>query len=494
MRGFLARGFQNDAPHGSTMIFATILADAFASPAASPAAASAAVPDPAQAAQAAADAPAAPVAEIVASDPTREAMVRIVRNLQSTEFGQWLQQHEAAWNAIAIASLFVLGFGLNLLIRRIVSAAIARVMKRAGRHALAKAIVDSKIVVPLAAIVPLLLVARVLTILGEAGVINPVAATPVSNIATAFAILRGLTAFGRGLQVADELYSARPEVNRPGALRGYRQVAMVLVGLSAGISAAAIAVGKSPVVFLAALGAAGAILGVVFKDVLFSLVANLMLTANDALRVGDWVELKQHSIDGRIAEIKTTSVRVQNADGTVHSVPISRFVQEPYLNYRSKYGSPGRRMRRSLRVDLRTVRALEAGELSALAANRALAGTVERARQAAGDAPVTNLCVFRSFAERMLASHEGVDTSLPVVVSQPEPTPNGQPVDVLCFIRPNAAPDLASVEGALLDRLSLALPCFGLRSYQTGSDLGPNPGALAFLAPQDLAAAGVAQP
>ena len=449
---------------------------------------------PSSADQAAGAQPAAPApAATAAPDPTQEAMLRLVRNLEQTDFGEWLKQHEIAWNLMAVGALFVLGFGLNLLLRRVIGVTLARVSAKAGKQRLAKAIVDSKIVVPLAAILPLLLVARVLGILGSAGVVNPVFATPVANIAMAVAILRGVAVASRGLQIADELYSSKPEVNRPGALRGYRQVAMVVIGLAGGISAVAIAVGKSPVVFLAALGAAGAIIGVVFKDVLFSLVANLMLTANDALRQGDWIEMKQHSIDGRIAEIKTTSVRVQNADGTVHSVPIARFVQEPYLNYRSKYGSPGRRVRRSLRVDLRTVRALEAAELVQLASNGALAGAFERAKQAAGDAPLTNLCVFRAFAERSLAANPAVDSSLPVVVSQQDATVNGQPVDVLCFIRPDASPDLASAEGALLDRLMMALPCFGLRSYQTGSDLGPNPGALAFLAPQDLAAAGVAR-
>jgi miniconductance mechanosensitive channel len=109
-----------------------------------------------------------------------------------------------------------------------------------------------------------------------------------------------MAAASRAMAIADELYSSRPEVNRPGALRGYRQVGMVVIGFVGGISAAALAVGKSPLVFLAALGAVAAVIGVVFKDVLFSLVANIMLTANDAIRVGDWVEMKQHSIDGRV--------------------------------------------------------------------------------------------------------------------------------------------------------------------------------------------------
>lgn len=416
------------------------------------------------------------------ADPAKEAMLRIVHALDETAFGQWLREHEVLWNLIAVGTLIALGFALNLVIRRALSTIVARALEKAKRKRLADAVVTSKLLVPIAAIVPLLLVSRLVGVLGTAGVINPLVGFNVSNVMAALAILRGMGAVSRFLAVADELYSSRPEVNRPGALRGYRQVAMVAVALVGGISAAAIAVGKSPVVFLAALGAAGAILGVVFKDVLFSLVANLMLTANDAIRQGDWVEMKQHGIDGRIAEIKTTAVRVQNADGTVHAIPIARFVQEPYLNYRSKYGSPGRRVRRSVRIDVRSVRALDAQDLARLEAAPGMKGVAERARQAAGSAgAVTNLCAYRAFAERFLAANDAIDTSLPVVVSQQEATSSGVPVDVLCFIKSVAAPDLASVEGAVLDRIMLAADEFGLRLYQSSNDLGPSVAPPAFL-------------
>ncbi|MFM7260431.1 MAG: mechanosensitive ion channel domain-containing protein [bacterium] len=425
----------------------------------------------------------APAASPVAADPAQEAMMRLVRALDDTDFGEWLREHEVLWNAIVVGALLALGVVINLVLRRVLSTIVARALEKAKRRRLSDAIVASKLIHPIAAIPALLLVARMIGVLGTAGAIHPLVGLNVSNVLVAFAILRGMGAASRFLAVADDLYSSRPEVNRPGALRGYRQVAMVVLGLVGGISAAAIAVGKSPVVFLAALGAAGAILGVVFKDVLFSLVANLMLTANDAIRQGDWVELKQHGIDGRIAEIKTTSVRVQNADGTVHSIPISRFVQEPYLNYRSKYGSPGRRVRRSVRIDVRSMRAVDAQELARLEASPGMQGVAERARKAAGGGTnaITNLCVFRAFAERFVAQHDGVDTSLPVVVSQQEATASGVPVDLLCFIKPDAAPDLASVEGAILDQLSLAADRFGLRLYQSPNDLGPSVPAPAFM-------------
>jgi miniconductance mechanosensitive channel len=425
-------------------------------------------------------------------DPMREATLDIVEAIGETGLGAWLREHQAAWNAIAIGALFVIGIAIALLVRRVLDTLVTRALERANRKPVADAVRNSKLFAAVAAVPALLLVARLLGVLGDAGVVNVIVATNVANLTVAFAILRGMAAASRAMAIADELYSSRPEVNRPGALRGYRQVGMVVIGFVGGISAAALAVGKSPLVFLAALGAVAAVIGVVFKDVLFSLVANIMLTANDAIRVGDWVEMKQHSIDGRVAEIKTTSVRVQNADGTVHSVPISRFVQEPWLNYRSKYGVPGRRVRRSFRVDLRAVRALDASDLERLSASASLQGVAERAGKAAGDAPVTNLCAYRAFVERMLAAHPAIDASLPVMVTQQEAGTTGVPVDLLAFIKPDAGADLASIEGAILDRVTLAAPAFGLRLYQSLGDLPPPTTALGFMDAREMQAARIA--
>ena len=422
---------------------------------------------------------------------TERAALDLVRAVEQTEFGGWLKQHQAAWNGMVVGALLVFGLALKLALMRLLGPLLSRALERAHKKRLADAIAASRVIGPISAIAPILLVARILGLLGDATAINPLLGSTLSNLFVAYAVVKGISIASSLMKAVDEVYSSRPEINRPEALRGYRQVAMVILGLVGGISAAAIAVGKSPLVFLAALGAAGAIIGVVFKDMLFSLVANLMLTANDSIRVGDWVELKAHSIDGRIAEIKTTSVRVQNADCTVHSVPLARFIQEPYMNYRSKYGSSGRRVRRGVRVDLRTVRVLTEANLAELRGVPALAGAVERARLAAGDAPLTNLTVYRAFAEQLLAAHPAVDTTLPIWVSQQEAAPTGLPIEVLCFLKADAGPDLAAIEGVLLDRLTVAMPVFALRAFQQGSDLGPTPPDTTWLESATIVAAGL---
>ena len=415
----------------------------------------------------------APASEL---DPSQEAVLSAVRAIESTAFGQWLREHPVAWNAIAFAAIVVLALVLSVLLSRVLRAIVRATLVRAHKDALAAAIDAGKLYGILGLLPALLLAARALGVLGNAELVHPLVGLSAANLLVAAVVIAGVVLFGRLLTVADELYSARPQVNRKGALAGYRQVAMVPVALIGIVAAFAIAVGKSPVVFLAAIGALATVLGVVFKDFIISLAANLMLNANDAISVGDWVELKQHAIDGRIAEIKTTAVRVQNADGTVHTVPISRFVQEPYRNFRSKYGSPGRRVRRSIRIDARSIRAMSAAEIARLEQLVDGATILARARAMTPEgAAVSNLACYRAEIESQLSRDGAIDGSLPIALTQGDPDPSAPPagvaLDLLCFLKPAPFADLAAREGAILDRMLVELPAHGLRGFQSVGDL-----------------------
>ena len=427
----------------------------------------------------AADASAEPIvvqAPTAEPDPTQEALLSAVRAIESTPFGQWLREHPVAWNAIAFAAIVVLALVLSVVLSRTLRAIVRATLLRAHKDALAAAIDAGKLYGILGLMPALLLAARALGILGNAELVHPLVGLNAANVLVAAVVVAGVVLFGRLLTVADELYSARPQVNRKGALAGYRQVAMVPVALIGIVAASAIAVGKSPIVFLAAIGALATVLGVIFKDFIISLAANLMLSANDAIRVGDWVELKQHSIDGRIAEIKTTAVRVQNADGTVHTVPISRFVQEPYRNFRSKYGSPGRRVRRAIRIDARSIRAISDAEVARLEQSADGVAILARARAMTPEgAGVSNLACYRAEVEAQLARDAAIDASLPIALTQGDPDPSATPaglaLDLLCFLKPAPLADLDAREGAILDRMLVRLPAHGLRGFQSVGDL-----------------------
>ncbi len=403
-----------------------------------------------------------------------------VSQILSAQQLEWLQQHLLSWHAIALGSLALIALLLHFILRSVLLKATTVAARRAHKEALACAIEESKIAAPIASIVPLAIIA--VSVEGIPALLD-VVVVPISRIALAAAIVEGVVVVSRALSLLDTLWSARPDVARTGALRGYRQVALVIVGMLGGVSAIAALLGQSPATLLLAMGAAGALLGVIFKDFVVSLVANLMVTSTDAIRLGDWVEMKQHSIDGRIAEIKATSVKVQNADGTMHAVPIARFVQEPYRNYRSKYPPAGRRVRRAFRIDVRSIRALTGEELARVAALPELAAALGRARLATSGAvspDISNLALFRAFAEVALAAHDAIDSTLPIVITQEEATATGQPVEVVCFIKARAG-EGAAIEGAIIDSLQTAATNFALRLFQGGSDGGAIVGNLPFL-------------
>ncbi len=403
-----------------------------------------------------------------------------VEQILSAQQIEWLQQHALAWHVIALGSLVALALLLHFVLKSFVLKVTTVAARRSHKEALAKALEESKIAAPVAAIVPLAMIA--VSVEGIPEMLN-IVVVPISRIALAAAIIEGVVVVHRALLLFDILWSQRPDVARAGALRGYRQVAIVVVGMLGGVSAIAALMGQSPTTLLLAMGAAGALLGVIFKDFVISLVANLMVTSTDAIRVGDWIEMKQHSIDGRIAEIKATAVRVQNADGTMHSVPIARFVQEPYRNYRSSFPAPGRRVHRAFRIDLRSVRALSESELTRVAATTELTSTLQRAQlscRGAEHTGITNLALYRAFIEQSLVTNTAIDSTLPAVVIQQEATATGQPVELLCFIKPSAG-DPVVIEGHLMDAFHAAAARFALRLYQSGSDSGMMPAQLPFL-------------
>ena len=156
-------------------------------------------------------------------------MIDLAAAIEQTSVGTWLRSHVVAWNAIAAAALIAIGFAMKLVLQRVLQSLLARALERANKKRLSDAIAQSRVIVPISAIAPLLLVARMVGVLGEAEVLNPLVAFNVSNLCVAYAVLKGIGISSQLMKVVDDLYSARPEVNRAEALRGYRQVLMVVV-------------------------------------------------------------------------------------------------------------------------------------------------------------------------------------------------------------------------------------------------------------------------
>ncbi len=267
----------------------------------------------------------------------------------------------------------------------------------------------------------------------------------------------------------DTLYdiSSRHETLRNRPLKGVYQMIKLLAVCVGVILIVSILIGRDATTILAGLGASAAIIMLIFRDSILGLVAGVQLSANDMLRPGDWITMTKYGADGYVTEVTLTTVKVQNFDKTITTIPPYALVSDSFQNWRGMWESGGRRIKRSLLIDASTVRALTGEELAALSKKQ----MVE-----AGDAaePVVNLYALREYAARYIKHHPEIHPDLMQMVRALQPTPEGIPIEVYCFTRDTNWVAYEAVQGAVFDHLLAVLPEFGLRCYQRSSDRDAN--------------------
>ena len=262
----------------------------------------------------------------------------------------------------------------------------------------------------------------------------------------------------------DTLYeiSSRHETLRNRPLKGVYQMIKLLAVCVGAILIVSILIGQDATAVLAGLGASAAIIMLIFRDSILGLVAGVQLSANDMLRPGDWITMAKYGADGYVTEVTLTTVKVQNFDKTITTIPPYALVSDSFQNWRGMWDSGGRRIKRSLLIDASSVHNCTAAELAAL-----------REKGLAGTTPVVNLYALREYAARYLKGHPGIHPDLMQMVRMLQPTPEGIPVEVYCFTRETDWVAYEAVQGAVFDHLFAVLPDFGLRAYQRSSDREP---------------------
>lgn len=295
------------------------------------------------------------------------------------------------------------------------------------------------------------------------------------------------------LDAINDIYE-RHEYATSRPIKGYLQLVKLLLALVTVVLVIAILMWQSPVLLLSGLGAATAILLLVFRDTILSLVASIQLATNDMIRVGDWITVDSLGVDGDVLDIALHTITIRNFDMSYAFVPTHELIATPFRNWRGMREVEGRRIMRSLHVDLTSIRFLTDDDLADLARWPLLAQELAERLDELGvgdgghdpaDAPlrderrITNLALFRHYALQWLRTREDlhVDNAFPMMVRLREPTPSGQPVEVYCFARETAWVPFEAIQSDVFDHLHAMLPAFGLRPYQYLTGPAPEPGA-----------------
>jgi miniconductance mechanosensitive channel len=266
------------------------------------------------------------------------------------------------------------------------------------------------------------------------------------------------------------------------------QLAKVLVYFVGGVAILAIVVGKSPVVFFSGLGAFSAVLMLIFKDAILGFVAGVQLQANKLVRPGDWIEMPKYGVDGDVLEVNLTTVKVQNWDKTILSVPTYALVSDAFKNWRGMQESGGRRIKRSIHVDLNSIRFCDEEMLERFKrvqyiteyVNRKLEEVAVFNQEMKADTSLlvngrhlTNVGTFRAYLEAYLRNHPKIHQDLTFLIRQLQPTEHGLPIEIYVFTNDTNWVRYEAIQADIFDHLLAALPLFDLRAFQApaGADL-----------------------
>ena len=254
------------------------------------------------------------------------------------------------------------------------------------------------------------------------------------------------------------------------SLQGVFQMLKVLIICVALIIVVSILINKNPGYILTALGASAAVLMLVFKDLIVGLVAGLQLSANDMLRTGDWISVPKYGADGDVVEVGLTTVKVQNWDKTITTIPPYALVSDSFQNWRGMHESGGRRVKRSIYIDMRSINFCTAEQMSEFEQKGWLEG-VERE----DNFPV-NLHIFRNYLDKYLRNHSRVNQNMIIMIRQLQPTAQGLPLELYFFSDGTAWVSYEKLQAEVFEHVFAMLPTFGLRVFQSpmGSDFCSN--------------------
>ncbi|MCD8547579.1 MAG: mechanosensitive ion channel family protein [Aeromonadaceae bacterium] len=271
-------------------------------------------------------------------------------------------------------------------------------------------------------------------------------------------------------------------------LRGIFQGVKLLASLVVGLLVVSLLIGKSPLYLFSGLGAMTAVLMLVFKDPLLGLVAGVQLSANRMLHVGDWLQMDKYGADGEVIDIGLTTVKVSNWDKTITTIPTYALISDAFRNWQGMTESGGRRIKRSLNIDMTSVRFLTAEEIASLKEARLLSPYLSRKEQElslfnqqlaeALDNPIngrhlTNLGTFRAYVEAYLRAHSGIHQEMTLMVRQLAPGATGIPLELYCFTATTNWLAYETIQADIFDHLLAVMGYFHLRLHQTptGHDL-----------------------
>jgi len=387
---------------------------------------------------------------------------------------------QALWiqSLIGLVLLALAALAVNFLLKKVILRAASPFLDK-------ETDTSDKAAAWLATVVPLLIVSRGIDFVPH---LPETVRQVVANVAQGLIVLSIAMAIVKALTYVNEVYERRPiSKNRP--IKGYLQVLKIVVLCGAAIIVISVLIGESPLILLSGLGAMAAVVLLVFKDTILSLVASVQLSSNDMLRVGDWIQMPSMNADGDVIDIALHTVKVQNFDKTITTIPTHRLISDAFINWRGMKDAGGRRIKRAVHLDQNTIRFLSDEEIERLSRFRLIkpyldakcaelaewnARTLSEDDDLVNARRITNIGTLRAYAVAYMKDHPRTrDAGFTLMARQLAPTPQGVPLELYCFAATTEWPVYEGIQSDIFDHILAIIPEFGLRVFQepSGRDL-----------------------
>lgn len=301
--------------------------------------------------------------------------------------------------------------------------------------------------------------------------------TKLTDLAIVIVIMIGVLRF---LSAASEVLSTKEKLkDKP--IHSYFQLSKILAGGFMVILGMSILTGKSPLYFLTGLGAATAILLLIFKDTILGFVGSIQLAANDMVRIGDWITMEKYGADGDVVEINLATVKVQNFDKTITTIPTYSFISDSFKNWRGMEMSDGRRIKRAINIEINSIKFADSKLLAELKKVDLLSGFIEEKEDelAAFNAKnikehnvlingrrQTNIGLYRRYITHFLEENEVINQDMTLMVRQLAPTELGVPIEIYCFSKDKAWEVYEEIVADIFDHLFATTEYFDLTVFE----------------------------
>jgi miniconductance mechanosensitive channel len=401
------------------------------------------------------------------------------------ELHRWLVEHGLShqlalylrWMIIG-AGVIILAYLSSLITRRILLTAISRFIKRTKTN-WDDALLNRKFFRRLAQFAPAL-------VIYYSAPLFPAIEDVIRRLANIYMILVGLMTFNSFINAFGDIYRTY-EVSKQKPIKGYLQVTQIILGVFAVLVIIAALLNRSVWPLLTGLGAMTAVFILVFKDSILGLVASVQLTNNDMVRIGDWIEMPKYEADGDVIDVTLTTVKVQNWDKTITTIPAYALISDSFKNWRGMSESGGRRIKRALYIDMSSIKFCTPAMLERFGKYQLIKDYLDSklkevekynkehkidTSELINGRNLTNVGTFRAYISAYLRNHPKIRNDMTFLIRHLPPGPTGLPIEIYVFSNDQVWANYEAIQADIFDHIMAVVPWFELRIFQnpTGND------------------------